>query len=59
MKSFPEMINQESPNQDFPGGPVAKTLRFPCNGPRFHPWSLMPHLRPGATERSEESPDQL
>ena len=24
---------------DFPGGPVAKTLRSHCRGPRFHPWS--------------------
>ena len=26
-------------NRDFPGGPVAKTLRSQCRGPRFNPWS--------------------
>ena len=25
--------------QDFPGGPVAKTLCSPCRGPGFDPWS--------------------
>ena len=25
--------------QDFPGGPVAKTLSFQCRGPRFDSWS--------------------
>ena len=25
--------------EDFPGGPVAKTPRSQCRGPRFHPWS--------------------
>ena len=24
---------------DFPGGPVAKTLRSQCRGPRIKPWS--------------------
>ena len=24
---------------DFPGGPVAKTLRSQCRGPGFDPWS--------------------
>ena len=23
---------------DFPGGPVVKTLCFPCRGCGFHPW---------------------
>ena len=25
--------------QDFPGGPVVRTLCFHCQGPRFNPWS--------------------
>ena len=25
-------------NQDFPGGPVVKTLHFQCKGHRFDPW---------------------
>ena len=25
--------------RDFPGGPVAKTLRSQCRGPGFDPWS--------------------
>ena len=25
--------------KDFPGGPVAKTLRSQCRGPRFNSWS--------------------
>ena len=25
--------------QDFPGGPMVKTLCSPCRGPRFNPWS--------------------
>ena len=27
------------PSQDFPGGPVVKTLSFQCRGPGFNPWS--------------------
>ena len=26
-------------HRGLPGGPVAKTLRSQCSGPRFHPWS--------------------
>ena len=25
--------------RDVPGGPVVKTLRSQCRGPRFDPWS--------------------
>ena len=34
-----------SGNRDFPGSPVAKTLRFQCKGPRFDPWlgNWIPH----------------
>ena len=24
--------------EEFPGGPVVKTLCFHCQGPRFNPW---------------------
>ena len=30
---------QNSALGDLPGGPVAKTLRYQCRGPRFHSWS--------------------
>lgn len=32
--------------KDFPGGPVAKTLRSQCRGPGFNPWSggYIPHV---------------
>ena len=45
--------------EDFPGGPVVKTLRSRCRGPGFDPWSgncrpqlraRMPQLRPGAAK---------
>ena len=26
-------------SEDFPGGPVARTLCSQCRGPRFDPWS--------------------
>ena len=31
--------------RDFPGGPVTKTLRSQCRGPRFDPWlgNQIPH----------------
>ena len=35
-----------SRSQDFPGGPVAKTLSSQCKGPGFNPWSgnWIPHV---------------
>ena len=32
-------------NQDFPGGPMSKTLHIQCKGPGFNPWSrnYIPH----------------
>ena len=30
---------KEKQERDFPGGPVAKSLRSPCRGPGFDPWS--------------------
>ena len=39
----------ESTSQDFPGGPVAKTLPSQCRGLQFHPWSEIEVLR-DATE---------
>ena len=33
-------INSKQPKiWDFPGGPVDKTPRSQCRGPRFDPWS--------------------
>ena len=32
--SFSQLVSR-----DFPGGPVGKTLRSQCRGPRFDPWS--------------------
>ena len=31
-------ITEKNWNGDFPGGPVSKTLRSQCRGPRFNPW---------------------
>ena len=36
--------------RDFPGGPVGKTPRSQCRGPRFDPWSG--NLIPCATTKS-------
>ena len=62
----PEMYNRwkrkpsKTHNGDFPGGPVAKSLRSQRRGPRFNPWSgttshmltsaHMMHLRPSAAK---------
>ena len=32
-------VRQNSALGDLPSGPVAKTLRYQCRGPRFHSWS--------------------
>ena len=29
---------QKDTCRNFPGGPVSKTLRSQCRGPRFNPW---------------------
>ena len=56
----PRVGLRELSEGDFPGGPVAKTLRFQCRGPEFNAWSgnqdpascnedqssCMPQLRP-------------
>ena len=56
----PRVGLRELAEGDFPGGPVAKTLRFQCRGPEFNAWSgnqdpascnedqssCMPQLRP-------------
>ena len=38
-------LQDEEGMQDFPGGPVIKTLPFHCMGHGFHPWSgtKIPH----------------
>ena len=44
MKCLPRGPDQQGPG-DFPGGPVAKTLRSQCRGPGSDPWSgkLIPY----------------
>ena len=32
-------MHEECTPRDFPRGPVVKTLRSQCRGPRFNPWS--------------------
>ena len=32
-------LTEHTRTRDFPGGPVAKTPRSQCRGPRFNPWS--------------------
>ena len=42
LKRFPRSqkgVPCREESTDFPGGPAAKTPRFPCRGPGFHPWS--------------------
>ena len=33
-------------NEDFPGGPVVKTMHFHCRACSFHPWSSKFHKLP-------------
>ena len=32
------IVVMKEPTEDFPGGPVVKTLRFHCRGLKFDPW---------------------
>ena len=44
---FPQYLNfmiycislKKKSREDFPGGPVGRTMRFQCRGPGFDPWS--------------------
>ena len=42
---------QKNTHQDFPGGPVVKTLCFHCRGHGFDPWSGKFHMPCGATKK--------
>ena len=34
-----KLLFKVTEREDFPGGPVVKTLCSQCRGPGFHPWS--------------------